>query len=528
MRPGWDMEKERGPLGREEEKTKEGLPDRLAEHIKSGGYPYHMPGHKRNLPVSDRIDRDAGQILRQAARMDITEIDGFDNLHAPEGILQEAMEKAARLYGADSAFYSVNGSTAGILTAISAAVPWGGTLIMARNCHRSVYHGIYLRRLKPVYLYPPAAGETDLAGAVSPEQVERALCQHPEAAAVLIVSPTYDGVTADVAAIAEIAHAHGKPLLVDSAHGAHFGFHPAFPESAVRCGADYTVVSLHKTMPCLTQTALLLVNAARADLRRVRMFESMYQTSSPSYVLMAAMDACMDLVQERGSGLWETFFEDRAAFYRQTERLRFLRVLSSGKTPDGREKEDTKAGAVQGSPLDGVCLDPCKILIHTAESGLSGKALSDILRERYQLQMEMAAGEYVTAIMTCCDTKEGWERLAVALLEIDASCRQGTGERKGRLPVYPRLETVLPLSDALDGQRETVPLEAARGRVSADFIHLYPPGIPIVVPGERLEETVIGLLRQLLRQGFFVQGVNGGAIAVLAGADRPCRACPTK
>ena len=496
------------PQRRGDGKLERDLADRLTEYAESGVYPYHMPGHKRNLPASDRIGQDAGRILTQTAKIDLTEIDGFDDLHAPEGVLAEAMEKAARLYGADHCFYSVNGSTAGLLTAISAAVPRKGTLIMARNCHRSAYHGVYLRQLTPVYLYPETTEEAGIAAAVTARQVEEALCLHPEAEAVLIVSPTYDGVVADVEAIAKIVHAYGKPLIVDSAHGAHFGFHPAFPENAVRCGADYTVVSLHKTMPCLTQTALLLVNEKRAD-------------------LMAAMDACMELVRERGSGLWDDFFADRAAFCRQTKRLRFLRVIAPDGMRKGREKEDAEAGLAQEPPLDVFCLDPCKILIHTAKSGLSGKALSDILREKYRLQMEMAAGDYVTAIMTCCDTKEGWERLAAALLEIDASCKKGAGESKEPQPVYPQLETALPLFDALDGRRETVPLEAARGRVSADFIHLYPPGIPIVVPGERLEETVIGLLRQLLRQGFFVQGVNGEEIAVLADADRPCRACPT-
>ena len=515
------------PQRRGDGKLERDLGDRLTEYAESNVYPYHMPGHKRNLPASDRIGQDAGRILTQTAKIDLTEIDGFDDLHAPEGVLAEAMDKAARLYGADHCFYSVNGSTAGLLTAISAAVSRKGTLIMARNCHRSAYHGVYLRQLTPVYLYPETTGEAGIAAAVTARQVEEALCLHPEAEAVLIVSPTYDGVVADVEAIAKIVHDYGKPLIVDSAHGAHFGFHPAFPENAVRCGADYTVVSLHKTMPCLTQTALLLVNEKRADLRRVRLFERIYQSSSPSYVLMAAMDACMELVRERGSGLWDDFFADRAAFCRQTERLRFLRVIAPDGMRDGREKGDVEADLAQEPPLDVFCLDPCKILIHTAKSGLSGKALSDILREKYRLQMEMAAGDYVTAIMTCCDTKEGWERLAAALLEIDVSCKQGAGGSKERKPVYPQLETVLPLFDALDGRRETVPLEAARGRISADFINLYPPGIPIVVPGERLEETVIGLLRQFLRQGLFLQGVNGEEIAVLADADRPCRACPT-
>ena len=180
--------------------TQRTLAESLAAYADSDYYPFHMPGHKRRLT---EMLPDFPEALQRAARLDITEIDGFDNLHDPEGILKDAEEKAAALYGADSCYYSVNGSTAGLLTAISAAVPEGGKLILARNCHKAVYHSIYLRRLTPVYLYPDIVPGTSLAGTLTKEQIEAALIQNPDASAVLLTSPTYDGITADIASIAE-------------------------------------------------------------------------------------------------------------------------------------------------------------------------------------------------------------------------------------------------------------------------------------------------------------------------------------
>lgn len=202
----------------------EGILQQLSEYAASEVYPFHMPGHKRNMP--EEISRLAG-----AAKMDITEIEGFDDLHAPKGILLEAQERAAAVFGADETFFLVNGSTAGILTAVSAAAPKGSRVIVARNCHKSVYHACFLRELHPVFLYPQTVREYGIADAIRPEQVEEALKDVPDIAAVIVTSPTYDGVVSDIEKIADIVHRAGIPLIVDAAHGAHFGFSPLFPEA---------------------------------------------------------------------------------------------------------------------------------------------------------------------------------------------------------------------------------------------------------------------------------------------------------
>lgn len=485
------------------------LPALLEAYAQNDYYPYHMPGHKRKLDrlfgksLTESGFPGADRALAAAAGLDITEIDGFDNLHEPEGILKEAMERAARLYGADRCYYSVNGSTAGLLAAISAAAPEGGKIIMARNCHKAVYHAVYLRRLNPVYLYPGVLAGTELADAVTPEQVEQALSQNPDASAVLIPSPTYDGIAADIEKIAEIAHRFFVPLIVDAAHGAHFGFHPGFPESPVRLGADLTVISLHKTMPCMTQTALLLQKGDRVSKSRTALFCGMYQTSSPSYFLMAGMDACICLVQEKGAALWDDFFADRAVFLKKTEGLRNFRVLTAGKNI-----------AFAGENVR-FLMDPGKILIESLKTGLTGRQFYDILLERYHLQMEMAAGNYVTAIMTCCDTKEGWDRLYRALRELDRQYDGGQERSKTEPVLYPCLEQACSLSDALDAVQEKIPLSRAEGRVSGAFINLYPPGIPIVVPGERFSRGATALISRYRQQKLPLQGMEDDAITIL-------------
>ena len=257
----------------------EHLLEKLEEYSQSDYYPLHMPGHKRNISH-----------FGDPFRLDITEIDGFDNLHHAEGVLLEAQQRAAALYGAEESFYLINGSTCGILAAISACTKRGGRILMGRNCHKAAYHGVFLNGLKAAYLYPETDFVRGINGAVTPETVRKALReQHPEA--VFLTSPTYDGVVSDIRSIAEIVHKAGAILIVDEAHGAHFAMSPYFPESALSCGADLVINSLHKTMPSLTQTALLHVQGKRVDRERLKMYLGIYQSSSPSYVLMAGMDA---------------------------------------------------------------------------------------------------------------------------------------------------------------------------------------------------------------------------------------------
>ena len=478
-----------------------GLIGRLERYGDSAYYPFHMPGHKRNMP------EEAGPVLGSAARLDITEIEGFDDLHRPEGVLLEAQRQAAEVFGADETFFLVNGSTAGILTAVSAAVKKGGKLLMARNCHKSVYHAVFLRELQPVFLYPQVL-EGGVADAIAPEQVEEALSRCPDIQAVLITSPTYDGVVSDVEAIAGIVHRAGAVLIVDGAHGAHFGFAPGQSESPVRLGADLVVQSLHKTLPALTQTALLHRNGERVSSEAVRRFERIYQTSSPSYLMMGSMDFCAGLLKKQGRQIFADFEKRLDGLYERLSGLRVLRCLSAALPGQGRMK----------------AFDRGKLLISTQNEKITGNLLYKELLNRYHLQMEMVCDTYVTAILTPWDTGDGLLRLAEALEELDERLLRQNGPpenddglkapetaaqtEKGIPRSWPRTTAAVLLYEAVEAPKSAEPLLEAAGKISATYVNLYPPGIPLIIPGELITEEIIKLINRYVRLGLNVQGVE--------------------
>ncbi|MBO4751097.1 MAG: aminotransferase class V-fold PLP-dependent enzyme [Lachnospiraceae bacterium] len=493
----------------------EHLYDKLREYAEGDDYPLHMPGHKR---------RTFGALPKELFSMDITEIPDFDDLHAPEGVIRSLQERVARLYGADESFVLVGGSTAGILSAISTAVPEGGRLLMARNCHKSAYHAAYLRNLNMTYLVPPVLSEFGICDGIRPEQVEEALTADPNISAVLIVSPTYEGRIAPVREIAKVVHAHGKILIVDEAHGAHLGL-AGYSENSCQAGADLVIHSVHKTLPAMTQTALLHVNGDRVDRKRLRRFLRIYQSSSPSYVLMASVDNAMALIERDGRRMFEEFYEN---FMRMTKalgeckHLRILAVQDESQTCFGSQAA-TVDSARTGQEERLVFQDLGKLLIHAGDSGLTGQQIYDILREKYHLQLEMAAGEYCLAMFTVGDTKEGYERTTKALLELDHSLqRHGTTSQDG--PSTARSTSVqndcatewttnpvpivhLGLREAWDAPFEEISLEDCEGRIAAEFVNLYPPGTPIVAPGEAFTKEIKEDLKRALSQGLCTRGI---------------------
>lgn len=630
------------------------LLEKLKQYGASDFYPLHMPGHKRQ--IRHFVDPFA---------IDITEIEGFDDLHHARSILLEAQCRAARLYGAEETYYLINGSTCGILAAVAASVKRGGRILMARNSHRSCYHAAFLNDLRVTYLYPPVSvceavqtesagqgicenvrcGEREdigrgicenvrresitsetcgnerrqgsacrICGSISPADVEEALRQNPDIEAVLVTSPTYDGVVSDIRAIAEIAHAAGAVLIVDEAHGAHFGMHPYFPEPALSCGADIVINSLHKTLPSLTQTALLHVQGNRADREKLRKYLDIYQTSSPSYVLMAGMDACVRLLQERGGELFDAFTQrlermkselrqklrvlqllDRETFLAQGEfretpenpECTENRMVGQNAGINGIEQRTTEPGntgasenvkSLENAPV--YDLDRSKVLISTAHCAMTGPELADLLRNEYHLEPEMAAADYVTAIMTVADTQEGFDRLTAALLEIDAKLWAETGttvqkervrkaegkheneldgsrlcadpclnidtkegadtdrfgsevsenEKKSKKKDiviswtrYPRSEEVLSIREAEECPAEQVALADSAGRISAEYVYLYPPGIPLLVPGERITEELLQRLRAEQAAGLKLRGFADPAGRAIRTVRESCR-----
>lgn len=458
----------------------------LISYGESDVYPFHMPGHKRRaLPFPNPYT------------IDITEIDGFDNLHHAEGLIREAEERAAKLYGADRSYYLVNGSTCGLLAAICAAARRGDKVLAARNCHKAVYHAISMQGLAAEFLYP-AITRGDLQGQITAAQVEEALTKHPDIAVVILTSPTYEGIVSDVAAIAACCHAHGAVLIVDEAHGAHFGFGAGFPENAVRLGADAVIMSLHKTLPSFTQTALLHCNGGRIDTERVARYLGVYETSSPSYLFMAGMDACIDLIREQGAELFAQYRRRLDAFYRDTADLTQLHVM--------RREDLCKEEAYDW--------DDSKLMIYAGTMG--GEALHQELLGHYHLQMEMVSADYVLGMTSLMDTDEGMLRLVTALHEIDEKNRKT--DLGGEVPeagftarMYRENPRRMQIYQALDLPYREVPFDEAVGKMAADYVYLYPPGIPLIVPGEIITEEFIRHIRECRERKLNVEGQGNPA-----------------
>ncbi len=499
--------------------------DKLREYAKGDDYPLHMPGHKR---------RTFGALPESLFSMDITEIPDFDDLHAPEGVLKELEERVAKLYGADESFVLVNGSTCGILSALSCALPEGGHLLMARNCHKSAYHAAYLRKLRLTYLMPPVLAGFGICDGISPKQVEEALAKDPTIQAVLIVSPTYEGRISPVREIAEVVHGHGKILIVDEAHGAHL-----LSRNSCQAGADLVIHSVHKTLPAMTQTALLHVNGDRVDRERLRRFLRIYQSSSPSYVLMASVDNAIAMIEQDGERLFHEFYEN---FTRMTDALstcKHFKILAMKREAGlgilavkrevglGKGSDFADGGFASDTSLVALCKESSltavtsqdigKLLIHAGDSGLTGQQIYDTLREKYHLQLEMAAGEYCLAMFTIGDTAEGFERTTQALLEMDRAVETRIGTEADAPVLHSsNPDIIMSLNEAWDAPYEEVPLSACEGHVAAEFVNLYPPGTPIVAPGEAFTKKIQEDILRAQAQGLSLRGVSrAGTVRVI-------------
>lgn len=412
--------------------------------------PMHMPGHKRN---TERFPWLIG------ADMDVTEIEGFDDLNAPAGMFAELNNRLAALRGSRYCRVLVNGSTSGILAAVRTALLRGGSLAMARNCHKSVYNAAELCGASVTYVYPKICGENGFFGSVAPFDV-------PEnAACVVITSPTYEGVVSDIRSIAAKCHERGVPLIVDEAHGAHLGF-GAFPESAVSCGADIVIDSLHKTLPSLTQTAAVHLSGDLIDPEELSRQLAIFQSSSPSYILSASIDGCVGFLEREG---------DAAA----DEWLRLL----------GEARERLRGLILEKDEPGVFALDPSKI-VFTRTDGL---ALMAELRKR-GIELEMADRAHAIAMTGMGDTGATLGALTRAVSEIDIKRM----DRVGEPPVPGR--AAMKASEAVRLPKYKVPLAEAVGKISAQYVTPYPPGIPLVVPGEVITPEASAYLRSFCNE----------------------------
>ena len=481
------------------------LINRLKAYKDSRIYPFHMPGHKRlQLGGIKGETARSGMDFPNPFFVDITEVEGFDNLHHAQGILKQSMEWAARVYGADRTWYLINGSTCGILASVCGCTRPGGHILMSRNCHKAAYHAAYINHLRTSYVYPQDLPGLGIQGGILPEDVEKALEEHRDIQAVFIVSPTYDGVVSDVSKIPAIVHRKGIPLIVDEAHGAHFRFGKWFPDSALDMGADAVIQSVHKTLPSLTQTALLHIKGNYVNSRNIERYLSIFQSSSPSYVFMASIENSifvMDRMQrERDSVQMKEYEAHLMDLRRRLASMKNLRLV---------DRDIVGMGGVWD-------LDVSKIVVSTRGTALSGADLSSILREKYHLEMEMCGADYVTAITTVFDSPEGLQRLGDSLEEIDADVTGTPGSREDGPAVYGmRAQAQCCLREAMESPSRPVLLKGSEGKISAEFVYLYPPGIPILAPGENIARNILDVIEEYIKKGLPIQGPEDESLETL-------------
>ena len=430
--------------------------------------PMHMPGGKRRFSSALPYG------------LDVTEVEGLDDLHNPHGVLLALEERAASLWGAEKSFLLVNGSTVGLLAAVRAT--GSGRMLLARNCHRAVYNAAELCRREASYVLPEPTGE------ITSQSVERALAKQPDITTVVVTSPTYEGVISDIAGISAVCHKYGAMLIVDEAHGAHLAFFPGAEHlSALRNGADIVVQSLHKTLPALTQTAILhcrepFTDALRRDL-------GVFETSSPSYILLASADECIAFLEERGkeemSRYASTLQTARALLKKELQHLRLFGTLNTA------------------------FYDPGKLLLLTDRTNISGAQLAKRLREEFAIETEFSLPDRLLAMTSVCDNEETLSCFADAVIAIDRTLQEREVPTTAFAFSLPEQAFPSFAARAIIENRTFLPPEQAVGEVALEFVWAYPPGIPLLCPGERVEKELPALLSDLVSSGVSLRSSTG-------------------
>lgn len=459
--------------------------DQLLASAEQSRAPFHTPGHKLGRAIAPHLQQAWGSAVFRA---DLPELPELDNLYAASGVLAESQAQAAEVFGADRSWFLVNGSTGGLLAAILAVCGPGDRLLLPRNAHRSLLSGCILSGAVPVWITPPEAADFDLIGVPTPKQIAAALEQDPQIKAAVLVSPTYEGVCADVAAIAAIAHRQGIPLIVDAAHGAHLGFHPDLPASPLSEGADLVVQSTHKLLGALTQAAMLHLKGDRIDPERLSQSLALVQSSSPSYLLLASLEAATEQMQASPVELLQTPID----LARQAHQR--LATLS------GLQLPAIAIGDRPGFPQ----WDPTRLVLNFQACGWSGFSADEYLHEQWQVTAELPSLHNLVFHLSLGNRREDIDRLVTACDRLLSQEHQEA--LPPRLPAWLEPEAILSPRQAWFARQQTVSTEQAIGAIAAECVCPYPPGIPVLLPGERISKSAVDYLRQVQTSGGILSG----------------------
>jgi arginine decarboxylase len=475
------------------DQTRTPLFSSLVEHAKRNPIQFHIPGHKKGAGMAPEFREYIGE---NALAIDLINIAPLDDLHSPKGIIKEAQDLAAEAFGADHTYFSVQGTSGAIMTMVMSVCGPGDKILVPRNVHKSVMTAIILSGAHPVFIHPEIDPNIGIAHGVSAEMVGQMLELHPDVKAVLLINPTYFGVSADLKSIVEIAHARGIPVLVDEAHGAHIHFHDGLALSAMQAGADMSATSVHKLGGSLTQSSVLNVREGLVNPDHVQSILSMLTTTSTSYLLLASLDVARKTLATRGKELLDEIIELSKWARNEIRQIPGLYCFGD---------EILKTSAT-------FALDPTKLTITVKDWGISGYEAETLLREEFNIEVEMSDLYNILCIVSLGDTRETLQALIDALKQLSERFLDQIG--KVHLDVQTPSMPLLAMSprEAFYAKTEVVTLEEAIGRTMAEFIYVYPPGIPVVQPGEIVTEDAIEYIKKHMEAGLPVQGPDDATI----------------
>lgn len=454
------------------------LLEALKEYRQKNVIPFDVPGHKHGVGTIELQDFFGKELME----IDVNSMKCLDNLGNPIGVIKEAQELMADAFKADEAFFLVNGTSSGVQAMIMSACGCNDKIIIPRNAHKSAINGLIMAGAKPVYVQPETNEELGIAMGISVEKVKRAIEENPDAKAVFVINPTYYGAVSDLKSIIEIAHQNNMAVLVDEAHGAHFNFNDKLPKSAMSLGADMSAVSLHKTGGSLTQSSALLLKGNKIKKNRVKSVLNMMQTTSASYLLMASLDGARKILATRGEAILDNVLENVAWARDEINKIPGLYSFSKDLIDN----------------IGVIDFDESKLGINVCGIGMTGFQVYDILRDEYNIQMELGDIHNVLGIVSLGDDKHSLASLVDALKDIEKKYRTNKFYCKGVVLENP--EVILSPREAFYSEKEVVKLKDSIGRISGEYIMAYPPGIPILSPGEKITREIIAYIEILKEQ----------------------------
>jgi arginine decarboxylase len=468
----------------------------LVEHAKKNPVQFHIPGHKKGAGIDTEFRNFIGD---NALSIDLINIGPLDDLHSPKGMIKKAQDLAAEAFGADHTFFSVQGTSGAIMTMVMAVCGPGDKIIVPRNVHKSVMSGIVFSGAIPIFIHPEVDENLGISHGITVDAVERALEQHPDAKGVLVINPTYFGIVADLKKIVEVAHSYNVPVLVDEAHGVHIHFHEGLPVSAMQAGADMAATSVHKLGGSMTQSSILNVREGLVSPKHVQAILSMLTTTSTSYLLLASLDVARKRLVTEGRELIDQAIQLAQYIRKEINQIEDLYCV-------GEEILGTKA------TFD---YDPTKLIISVRDLGITGYDAEKWLREKFNIEVEMSDLYNILCIITPGDTKREADLLINALKELSSEFHLLSGNTAVQvfLPDIPKL--ALTPRDAFYSETEVVSINEAVGRIIAEFVMVYPPGIPIFIPGEIIMKDSLDYIKKNIEVGLPVQGPEDDTIQTL-------------